>query len=208
MSEQPVANVFAQSRRMTWSLIAVLPLFGIAAAASAQNVPAGLRACTVETDSARRLACYDQEMARLSQPPPAPRSATAPAGRPDLPSRVPAAQTPQPSQPQPAAAPAAQPEPASDEVSLSHRASAAWKTLTGSGPERVTARVAQLDRSPDSAILHLDNGQVWRQIGRATGDLSLRTGDRVTIEKHLGSYWLSSRYVSNMQVRLQNPQPR
>lgn len=52
-------------------------------------------------------------------------------------------------------------------------------------------------------VLHLDNGQVWRQIGRASGDLSLHVGDTVTIEKHLGSYWLSSRYVSEMQVRLQ-----
>lgn len=51
-------------------------------------------------------------------------------------------------------------------------------------------------------VLHLDNGQVWQQIGRASGDLSLRVGDSVTIEKHLGSYWLSSRYVSNMQVRM------
>ena len=69
----------------------------------------------------------------------------------------------------------------------------------------MTAHVARLERSPDSMVLHLDNGQVWRQIGRASGDLSLHEGDSVTIEKHLGSYWLSSRYVSNMKVR-QEPQ--
>jgi hypothetical protein len=71
----------------------------------------------------------------------------------------------------------------------------------------LTAHVAHLDRWPDAMVLHLDNGQVWRQIGRASGDLSLREGDSVTIEKHLGSYWLSSRYVSNMQVRLEPQQP-
>ena len=54
-------------------------------------------------------------------------------------------------------------------------------------------------------VLHLDNGQVWRRIGRASGDLGLHEGDSVTIEKHLGSFWLSSRYISNMKVR-QEPQ--
>ena len=77
-----------------------------------------------------------------------------------------------------------------------------WKKILTGGPDvRVTAHVASLDRAPDTLVLHLDNGQVWRQVGRASGDLSLHTGDSVTIEKHLGSYWLSSRYVSNMQVR-------
>lgn len=55
-------------------------------------------------------------------------------------------------------------------------------------------------------VLHLDNGQVWKQIGHASGDLTLQVGDSVTIEKHLGSYWLSSSHVSDMQVRLQPQQ--
>ncbi len=78
--------------------------------------------------------------------------------------------------------------------------------FTGAGSGQVTAHIAGLDRSPDAMVLHLDNGQVWRQIGRASGDLSLHEGDSVTIEEHLGSYWLSSRYVSNMQVRLEPQQ--
>ncbi len=68
----------------------------------------------------------------------------------------------------------------------------------------MTARVAGLDRSPDSMVLHLDNGQIWQQIEPTSGSLTLRVGDSVTIEKHLGSYWLSSRYVSDMKVRLQS----
>lgn len=230
MPEQPVASVLAQSRRTAWSMIAVLPLCGIAAAAWAQDVPAGLRACTAESDSARRLACYDREMARLATPPAPspPRSAAPPPpAQTDVPSGSATSQAPQaapqappppeappppppaqPPQPPPAAAAPSQPSapPVSDGTSLSHRASAAWKALAGGGPARVTAHVARLERSPDSTIFHLDNGQVWRQIGRATGDLSLRAGDSVTIEKHLGSYWLSSRYVSNMQVRLESRQ--
>lgn len=53
-------------------------------------------------------------------------------------------------------------------------------------------------------VLHLDNGQVWQQMAPVSGDLTLHAGDSVTIEKHLGSYWLSSRYVANMKVRQQS----
>lgn len=70
----------------------------------------------------------------------------------------------------------------------------------------MTAHIASLERSPNSMVLHLDNGQVWQQAGRAAGDLGLKVGDSVTIEKHMGSYWLSSRYVSDMKVRLQPQQ--
>jgi hypothetical protein len=67
----------------------------------------------------------------------------------------------------------------------------------------MTAHVAGVDRSANSMVLHLDNGQIWQQIEPASGSLTLRVGDSVTIEKHLGSYWLSSRYVSDMKVRQQ-----
>ena len=101
-----------------------------------------------------------------------------------------------------AASPA--PQVTSNEPAPRHKSR--WKILSAisGGDWHETAQVAHLERSPDSMLLHLDNGQVWRQIGRASGDLGLREGDSVTIEKHLGSYWLSSRYISNMKVR---PEP-
>lgn len=103
-------------------------------------------------------------------------------------------------------APSAAPEVAGNEAAAPPHASR-WKILSAvaGGDWHMTAQVARLERSPDSMVLHLDNGQVWRQIGRASGDLSLHEGDSVTIEKHLGSYWLSSRYVSNMKVRQESP---
>jgi hypothetical protein len=79
-----------------------------------------------------------------------------------------------------------------------------WKTFVGGDASRVTAHIAGLDRAADSVVLHLDNGQIWQQIEPASGSLTLQVGDSVTIEKHLGSYWLSSRYVSDMKVRLQS----
>jgi hypothetical protein len=75
------------------------------------------------------------------------------------------------------------------------------KIFASSGSWHMTAHVTRLDRSPDAMVLYLDNGQIWQQVARASGDLSLQAGDSITIEKHLGSYWLSSRYVSNMKVR-------
>lgn len=195
MPEQPAARAPRQARRMTWSMLCVLPLCGIPAGAFAQTVPAALRACTAEADSARRLACYDREMARLSMPPPQP-AAAPPPPQPALPPPSARAQSP----PAVASTPPAA-VPASREASAPHWSSP-WKIFSGGDAARVTAHVARLDRSPNAMVLHLDNGQIWQQIGRASGDLTLREGDSVTIEEHLGSYWLSSRYVSDMKVRL------
>lgn len=156
MPKLPPRRVLAWLRPIALLSFGVLSLPAIRVSASAQTAPASLRACTAESDPARRLACYDRQMGRVSTPQPTARAKVAPA----------------------AVAPAAV------------RATA-----------KLTARVARLERSPGAMVLYLDNGQVWQQIGRASGDLGLRAGDPVSIEEHLGSYWLSSRYVSNMQVR-------
>jgi hypothetical protein len=241
MPELPASRVSGQARRMMWSIVCVLPICGAPAGVLAQNVPAGLRACAAVSDSARRLACYDREMARLSAPaaPPAAEQATPTAPGTPTPSNATIAAAPvAPSTPigptaptattatastgsmppksdlaaQSAPAPASQaasstppPPPASPETSAPHRASL-WNIFRSGPSDRVTAHIAGLDRWPNAMVLHLDNGQVWKQIGHASGDLSLQVGDSVTIEKHLGSYWLSSGHVSDMQVRLQPQQ--
>jgi len=53
-------------------------------------------------------------------------------------------------------------------------------------------------------VLHLDNGQVWQQTQAVSGDLGLKPGDAVKIDKQLGSYWLSGPYVRAMKVRQKN----
>ena len=238
MPELPASRVLGQARRTMWSMVCVLPICGAPLGVLAQNVPAGLRACAAVSDSGRRLACYDREMARLSAPaaPPAavPATATAPSTpTPSITAAPAAPSTPigppaptattttastgsMPPKPdvgaQSAPAPASQaasstppPPPASPETSAPHRTSP-WNIFSSGPSDRVTAHVAGLDRWPNAMVLHLDNGQVWKQIGHASGDLSLQVGDSVTIEKHLGSYWLSSGHVSDMQVRLQPQQ--
>jgi len=212
----------AQLRRITLPMVCVLPLCGACAGAWAQGTPAGLRACTAESDPGRRLACYDREMghpvaapARSTQPAPAPAPARSTLAAP-LPAPAPgpaSAAAPTNSERSAPAAARVQhsdvatstaPQVAGNEPAPPQDTSR-WKILSAisGGDWHMTAQVARLERSPDSMVLHLDNGQVWRQVGRASGDLSLREGDNVTIEKHLGSYWLSSRYVSNMKVRLE-----
>lgn len=205
MREPPTARVARRGSRLMGPMVCALPLCGIPAGAVAQTVPPSLRACAAETDAGKRLDCYDQEMARLLAPPAQP--AAAPPAAPLQPA------------PTPAPAPVAAPVPAPDAVASTPPAAAEaassatpephrslWKSFVGGGGSRVTAHIASLERSPNSMVLHLDNGQVWQQAGRASGDLGLKVGDSVTIEKHMGSYWLSSRYVSDMKVRLQ-PSP-
>jgi hypothetical protein len=190
--------------RILWAGVCVLCCTGLSASAWAQGVPAALRACAAESDPGQRLDCYDRQMKHLlpaataapRQPQPAPTPPTAPPA-PVGPSAAPAA-------PRASARAAVIAPPTATSAPPAPHHSAAWRILSGGSAAPVTARIARLDRWPDAMVLHLDNGQVWRQIGRASGDLGLRPGARVTIEKHLGSYWLSSRYVSNMQVRLQS----
>ena len=61
--------------------------------------------------------------------------------------------------------------------------------------------MASIDHVPNEMVLHLDNGQVWQQLQAVTGDLSLKVGDSITIDKRLGSYWLTGPHVSGMKVR-------
>jgi hypothetical protein len=172
----------------------------VACLAQTLTVPASLRACTAESDPSRRLACYDREMSRLSparQPveaTPAPPSPARTAGpmRAPVPAEAPAPNTLNPAPAAPAVA---------SEAPAPTTATRLKRIFASSGSWQMTARVTRLDRSPDAMVLYLDNGQVWQQMARVSGDLSLQAGDSITIEKHLGSYWLSSRYIANMKVR-------
>lgn len=195
MRELLTLGLLLQPRRTAPLLLGVVVLFAIPTRGMAQTIPPGLRACTAEPDPGRRLACYDREMARQ-----APSSVRRPAE--PAPAVAVRASSPAPAQlPHAVNPPSPPPKTASSEPPAPHRMSSWKKIFAGGSDMHLTAHVVSLDRSPDAMVLRLDNGQIWRQVGRASGDLSLHTGDSVTIEKHLGSYWLSSRYVSNMQVR-------
>jgi hypothetical protein len=160
----------------------------------AESLPASVRACAAESDSLRRLTCYDREVARFQEPPKAtsqPKPAPPPS---DATKHEPLANPPASSAPAASASTSAAPSPGDQP-----RSAAADKAGNASG--HVSARVLSIDRSPNEMVLHLDNGQVWQELQSTSGDLSLQVGDTVNIDKHLGSYWLTGPHVSGMRVR-------
>ena len=71
-------------------------------------------------------------------------------------------------------------------------------------PPQVQARISSIDTYPDGIVVHLDNGQVWREDEDTPVDLGLRVGDSVTIERQVGAYWLSGLNGTAAKVRLKN----
>jgi hypothetical protein len=65
----------------------------------------------------------------------------------------------------------------------------------------ITARVTRIKHAQAGMLLYLDNGQVWQEMQAVAGDLSLRPGDTVQIEKHLGSFYLTGPHVYGMSIR-------
>jgi hypothetical protein len=134
----------------------------LAPAAWAQTVPASVRACTLETDSLKRLVCFDKEVARYTGQQPSTQGAA--------PSRDPVSPS--------VATTTSLPAPAPDAAAPSK-------------PQHIAAHIVSIENFPDAMIVHLDNAQVWEQIQEASADVNLHTGDSVSIDREMGSYWLS-----------------
>jgi hypothetical protein len=179
-----------------WTLVGWTLAAGAPPALAAESLPASIRACAALTDSLQRLVCYDREVARF----PDPAAQTAPKPAPSTPPPVAAKSAPVPSD-------SAQPRASANSTTAATNTGAALGTdkataqATTKDAGRISARVVSIDRQPNEMVLHLDNGQVWQEVQGVSGDLSLREGDTVKIEKHLGAYWLSGPHVSSMKVR-------
>jgi hypothetical protein len=170
------------------SLALLLPAL---AQAAADPLPPSVRACAAVTDVLQRLACFDREVARY----PAPQAKSAPAGAP----AASTSPTPAPA-PQAAAKIVAPPAASSSNTAGSGAPPAAAAAEATDSSKHVVAHLVSIERLPGEMILHLDNGQVWQEVQSVSGDLSLKEGDAVTIDKHFGSYWLSGPHVSSMKV--------
>jgi hypothetical protein len=212
-------RVSVRSSRV-WLMAGALSLATLPALVLADSLPASVRACAAVTDVLQRLSCYDREVARY--PAPAAKSATTPSAG----STSQAAPTPQapatqaalapPPAPTMRAAPAPQattpaaasgsnttPAPqaaAPAAASSSNTTAPAAGTSKPDNPQHVTAHIVSIEHLPNEMILHLDNGQVWQEVQGVSGDLSLREGDAVKIDKHFGSYYLTGPHVSSMKV--------
>jgi hypothetical protein len=203
MAELLRKQVSARSTRvwlLAWALVVLPALAALPAFAAVESLPASVRACAAETDSLRRLMCYDREVARF----PAPVAKAAPAPQTGATPVAPAQAAPAPQvTPTPPNVPttqAAATTGAPPAVAASS-ASAGAGSATHSDPQHLTARIVSIDHRPNELTWHLDNGQVWQEVQGVAGDLSLREGDPVKIDKHMGSYWLSGPHVASMRVR-------
>jgi hypothetical protein len=193
-----------------WPLACAVSLIVLPALVRAADpLPASVRACASVTDVLQRLACYDREVARYPAPQakssaatgaPAASAATSQAGAP----------------PQAAAKYIAPPAPSGANTVTAGASTSSANAGSGASPaassatagtaatnsaQHFVAHLVGIERVPNEMILHLDNGQVWQEVQSVSGDLSLKEGDAVTIDKHFGSYWLSGPHVSSMKVR-------
>jgi hypothetical protein len=152
----------------------------LAPLAHAESVPASVRACTLETDSLKRLICFDREVARYSDQPSTGGTTQAPPGVP--PARDLRSQPTTPKVP---------PGPPREDRSDSADQPAPAAPAAAPKPRHIAARIVSIENFPDALVLHLDNDQVWQQIQEASADVNLHAGDTVSIDRELGSYWLS-----------------
>jgi hypothetical protein len=197
-----------------------LGLLGLVPAAFAQTIPPTLDACATESDSGKRLACFDREIARLhqlqrvgvatpgSQGPGAPHGASAgaapssPAGS----ANTPVAGVPIPAAPRNGAATAPDPNDttAVDRFGLTpemqHQREAAGKAPAPL--QQIAAHVASVRYLPRGEIVvGLDNGQTWQQ-AEYDGDVTMDVGEPVTIKAGaLTAYYLKPRAGRIIRVR-------
>lgn len=173
-------------------------------APAADSFTVGVLSCAAEGDRDRRLDCYDRAVAsftaRLSDGKREPAIAPAPpvdtgaaaAGA----AGAAAAVTAAPSAPAAASVPAAPSVPAAN-----------GGKPAPSAARHFAARIVSIDHFPDYVVVHLDNQQIWKQVSESPGGPALRTGDPVTIDKEMGSYWLAGPKGEAVQVKLQVPKP-
>src|SRR5262249_48248262 len=127
----------------------------------AESVPASVRACTLETDSLKRLICFDREVARYIDQP-------ASGGKqvPDA-----AASVHERSEPTTATSP-----PGSTREERADAARPAAPAGPPAAPRHFSARIVSIENFPDAMVVHLDNDQVWQQIQETSADVNLHTG--------------------------------
>jgi hypothetical protein len=161
--------------------LAALCCLGIASAV-AQEVPQTIVDCVDLKRDAARLACFDREVAQLTQRP-AGVASTPIAPTPPAPIATPVAPTPQPS----AAV-------KNDDFGMSGdlaRKRAATQKDVEKPAESIEATLTKVTAKPyGELVFELDNGQVWQQL-EAKKNFEIKEGTKVRIKKGaMGSFFL------------------
>jgi hypothetical protein len=212
--------------RLPWLSVLGAVVWAVSSPASAaDSFTVGVLSCAAEGDRDRRLDCYDRAVAsftarltdgkRESGAAPAPSvgkgatttgaaGAVGAAGAGAAAAVPVAASGPPPpsaaSAPGVSAAASARPPPAATSAPAANDGKPA-----PSAARHVAARIVSIEHFPDYVVVHLDNQQIWKQVSESPGGPALRTGDPVTIDKEMGSYWLSGAKGEAVQVKLQTP---
>jgi hypothetical protein len=169
---------------------------------AADSFAAGVLSCAAESDRERRLDCYDRAVASytaaLSSAPRTP-ATTGAAPAPPVVGAV--------ARVAPAAAPGSSGTAASADASnpSSPPASAAGKSAPL--PKHIAARIVSIDHFPEYVVVHLDNQQTWKQVSDSSGSATLHTGELITIDREVGTYWLAGAKGDAVQVKLEAPAP-
>jgi hypothetical protein len=183
-------------------------LLVFAPAAFAQTIPPTLDACSTESDSSKRLACFDREIARLHQ---LQRGASAGNTQgPGGPQAIGTAQAPSggtnTSFPAGGASVTAAPHDpnAVDSFGLTPEMQR-QRQVEGKAPtplRQISAHVASVHYLPHGEIVvSLDNGQTWQQ-AEYDGDVTMDIGEPVTIKAGaLTAYYLKPRAGKIIRVR-------
>ena len=150
---------------------------------AADSFAAGVLTCAAEADRERRLDCYDRAVANYT--------AGLTAGKRNS---------------NAGAAPVADTGAGATAASASRASGPSAPTEpTPPSNRHFSGRIVSVDYFPDYVVVHLDNEQVWKQVSESPGASALHTGDPVTIDKSLGSYWLAGPKGQSVQVQLETP---
>lgn len=174
---------------------ALIYALALAPVARADSVPASIRACALESDSLKRLVCFDREVARYSgEPSTGDAKQVSPASPPSRDLRA------QPTTPKVPPGPPREDQSGSADQPAGPAAAAAAPAPVKL-PRHIAARIVSIESFPDTLVVHLDNAQVWEQIQEASADVNLHAGDSVSIDREMGSYWLSGSGGTAIKVR-------
>lgn len=166
--------------------------FALPLAASSQPSPDAFDVCALEQDGARRLACFDRQIAARRAPAAAPATASAPA------TAAPSPTTPPTPKPLPTRAAESDVGLTARMVSKLHPERAEAGKPARASIEGKVARV--IPRRPLISAFELDNGQVWEQNESRDG-LRIRPDDTVTIsEGPLGGFLLKTNRGETLRV--------
>jgi hypothetical protein len=177
-----------------WAIAAVVVVLpeGLAAAATGGVEP--FLACARLTDDARRLACFDAEVARLAGDTPAAQASGADSSSEAVATAGAAT----------AATAAADASPKADSLTSEEKFGLRGDLKKQKTPElqQLTANVTGVAERPwGELVVTLDNGQIWVEIESDSG-VRLKAGDQVTIKTGaLHSYLLTAPNGRSSKVR-------